>query len=111
MAAASAWRRPTSTARRAAAATIGVTHERAARAPGNAAPGAVVLIPNDDLEQATIDAIHALGHLGLLAGANGQYRFEAAVEAALSVLVECVQIDLSRIGDVADALADARPGR
>ena len=65
-----------------------------------------MLIADDDLEQATIDAIHALGHLGLMAGAMGQHRFEAVVERSLGMLVETVQIDLGSIGDVDEALAD-----
>lgn len=70
-----------------------------------------MLIADEDLEQATIDAIHALGHLGLMAGAMGQHRFEAVVERSLGMLVDCVQIDLSRIGDVDEPLPDTRPGR
>lgn len=65
----------------------------------------------EQLEQATMDAIHALGHLGLLANAHGQHRFEAAVEHALGMLVETVQVDLSRIGDVAEAPLQVRPPR
>jgi len=70
-----------------------------------------MLIADDDLEQATIDALHALGHLGLMAGACGQHRFEAAVERSLGMLVSTVKIDLSRIGDVADASTHLRPAR
>jgi hypothetical protein len=71
-----------------------------------------VLFASDDLEQATMDALHALGHLGLMAGASGQVRFEAAVERSLSMLLDTVQIDLSLIGDTAEsAFMGLRPPR
>lgn len=65
-----------------------------------------------DLEQATIDAIHALVHLDQYAAACGEARFQAAVERALNLLVDTVQIDLSRIGDEAESsLPTVRPAR
>ena len=71
-----------------------------------------MLIADDDLEQATIDALHALGHLGLMAGACGEHRFESAVERSLGMLVSTVKIDLSRIGDVAEqSIRSPRPSR
>lgn len=71
-----------------------------------------MLFVSDDLEQATMDALHALGHLGLMAGVSGQPRFEAAVERSLSMLLDTVQIDLSRIGDTAEsAFMGLRPPR
>ena len=71
-----------------------------------------MLFASDELEQALMDALHALGHLGLMAGACGQPRFEAAVERSLTMLLDTVQIDLSQIGDSAEsAFMGLGPGR